>query len=254
MYISNEESSSKNVLSMPVTIETDCNLRESLKKKILTKAASVDRGFGSDKNDRNDILALIDQLSILSPIKNATQGLYPFNASNVDCPIAGTWKLVFTTAFDVLTLSGNPFTLLQGIYQVIFSDGSSVNVIDFAPRIQAIFPPQLIGKGSTIRAKVLINARARSKDRVGLTFIGASAVPMSFANIDISDKVPKLTFKFPRLDMFGMDSIGASIESRNSSPGYFDVLYLDEDCLIIQQNEPGGIFVNFRSDLTITIA
>ena len=31
-----------------------------------------------------------------------------------------------------------------------------------------------------------------------------------------------------------------------SSPGYFDILYIDDDMLIISQNEPGGVFVSIR--------
>ena len=32
-----------------------------------------------------------------------------------------------------------------------------------------------------------------------------------------------------------------------TTPGFFDVLYLDDDMLIIQQNEPGGIFISTRA-------
>ena len=39
------------------------------------------------------------------------------------CYIEGTWKMVYTTALDVLSLAASPFTLLQGIYQVIKKDG-----------------------------------------------------------------------------------------------------------------------------------
>ena len=35
-----------------------------------------------------------------------------------------------------------------------------------------------------------------------------------------------------------------------NNPGFFDILYLDENLLIIKQNEPGGIFINIRDTST----
>ena len=63
--------------------------------------------------------------------------------------------------------------------------------------------------------------------------------------------VPTFSLDLPRLSLAGanVDDGGDGTARGNiDGPGYFDVLYLDEDCLIISQNAPGGIFVNVRDD------
>jgi hypothetical protein len=159
--------------------------------------------------------------------------------------------MVYTSAYDVLSLAASPLTLIQSIYQVICANGTTVNVIDLAPRVQALFPVQLqkMGLASTLRAKVLISGRARSDTRVGLTFRGAQLKPTLLPfNIDVS-RLPSFGVKFPRAPEALRRRIGSdSVELQD--PGFFDVLYLDEDCQIIRQNEidgVSGVFVSVRS-------
>jgi hypothetical protein len=152
--------------------------------------------------------------------------------------------MVYTTAFDVLSLAASPFTFLQGIYQVIKRDGTSLNVIDLAPRIQLILPVPLQEDGrltSTFRARVFTTAKARSENRVGLTFKKVAVGPSKFSNFDVS-KLPKFGIDFPQ-----STNVGAGDNAEDNDPGFFDILYLDDDCLVIKQNAPGGIFVNIRS-------
>jgi hypothetical protein len=156
----------------------------------------------------------------------------------------GAWQMVYTTAFDVLSLAASPFTFLQGIYQVIKRDGSSLNVIDLAPRIQLILPVQLQEDGrltSTLRARVFTTAKARSETRIGLTFKKVAVGASKLSNFDVS-KLPKFGLDFPT-----QSKIGAGDSAEDNDPGFFDILYLDDNCLVIQQNAPGGIFVNIRS-------
>ena len=104
---------------------------------------------------------------------------------------------------------------------------------------------------STIRLQVKTKAKARSNTRVGLTFLGVRATPLTALGVDISNLLPSIGFQFPSLPSF-VGNIGADNNSNNNSPGYFDILYLDETCLIISQNEPGGIFVNIKTtDISI---
>jgi hypothetical protein len=111
-----------------------------IKSELFSVCATCDRGFGSTFEDIQKIDNLVTSLQSLSSLNDWTIGLYPRNNSETRALIQGVWKLAYTTAYDVLSLSGNPLTQLQGIYQVISSDGSSVNVIDFAPKLQTIFP------------------------------------------------------------------------------------------------------------------
>lgn len=228
-----------------------------LKSHIFSLAATVDRGFGAKQQEREEILALIDKLKTMNPFPIPTYGLYDGKNDTLlgmedGCYIEGTWKMVYTTALDVLSLAASPFTLLQGIYQVIKKDGSSMNIIDLAPRAQALLPVN-VNVDSTLRLQVKTKAKARSSTRVGLTFLGVKAAPQTALGIDVTNLLPPIGFNFPSVPtLFGGDNIGAE-SSDEEGPGYFDILYLDDDCLIISQNEPGGIFVNIRAKSNIEI-
>ena len=52
--------------------------------------------------------------------------------------------------------------------------------------------------------------------------------------------------KFPATTAFGSSGFGAGEDAGLDGPSYFDVLYLDDDMLVIRQNEPGGIFISVR--------
>ena len=227
--------------------------RAQLKSRLFAKSAACDRGFGASTRDREEIAAIVAKLTALTPIKVPTRGLFPYRAtegdeahSTVVAPVEGVWQMVYTTAFDVLSLAASPVTLLQGVYQVISADGESINVIDLAPRIQAILPVQLQsekGLTSTFRLKVSTAAKARTDTRIGLTFKKVAGSTAKFLNFDVS-KFPKFGVSFPT-----STKIGAGADASDTDPSFFDVLYLDDDCLIIDQNAPGGIFVSIRSDL-----
>ena len=123
-----------------------------------------------------------------------------------------------------------------------------MNIIDLAPRVQSLLPVN-IDADSTLRLQVKTKAKRRSNDRVGLTFLGVKAMPQTVLGKDLSSIFPPIGFDFPSVpaSLGGITSMGAEESANQNSPGYFDVLYLDEDCLIIRQNDPGGIFVNIRA-------
>lgn len=275
-----------------------------LKLQIFAKSAACDRGFAATPSERRTVLRLVDQLKELSPERFPTRNFAPHNYyPSQPTPLAGTWRLVFTTAYDVLQLSSLPLTIVQGIYQQIQPDGDVANVIDFAPRFQTLFPQQLTGNGTTIRAKVSILGRARGERRVGLTFnavelkplvlfsssaaaalapklrinlpgrenaaiprsiptriddslrsstftlpeaVNSTVTRMSTSFSNLYSSVPRLEPLLRNLTALVAGAYGANKNAAYSSPGFFDVLYLDDDTLIIQQNEPGGIFVSVR--------
>jgi hypothetical protein len=41
-------------------------------------------------------------------------------------------------------------------------------------------------------------------------------------------------------------SASSSAEESINALGYFDVVYLDDDLLVIKQNQPGGMFISSR--------
>lgn len=67
---------------------------------------------------------------------------------------------------------------------------------------------------------------------------------------DVRPIFPPVGADLPRFSLFGgnVENKGNDRSGGVESPGYFDILYLDKDCLIISQNEPGGIFVNIRDN------
>jgi len=222
--------------------------REDLKKSLYSKCAECDRGFSSIPSDRIAIDSIINELKTLSPEGNPTRKFFPDNNdTSASAPLDGAWKLIYTTAFDVLILGVNPFSITQSIYQVINSTGSAINVINVAPRLQAFLPQQLVGTGSTLRLKVYIDAKRKSDDEISLRFKSTEIKPITLLGNKINF-LPSLKLLLPQR-ILGGDAWKSS-DNKNSfgqSSGYFRVLYLDSECLIIQQNQPGGIFVSVRS-------
>jgi hypothetical protein len=84
-----------------------------------------------------------------------------------DIPLKGAWRMIWTSALDVLNLGASPTIVPSGIYQVI-DPPIATYIIDFIPRAQALLP---LGFPSTvIRAKVQTRASIRDSIRVGLIF------------------------------------------------------------------------------------
>jgi len=224
--------------------------REDLKKSLYSKCAECDRGFSSIPSDRIAIDSIINELKTLSPEGNPTRNFFPDNNdTSASAPLDGAWKLIYTTAFDVLILGVNPFSITQSIYQVINSTGSAINVINVAPRLQAFLPQQLVGTGSTLRLKVYIDAKRKSDDEISLRFKSTEIKPITLLGNKINF-LPSLKLLLPQRILGGDAWKSSDNNNKNSfgqSSGYFRVLYLDSECLIIQQNQPGGIFVSVRS-------
>ena len=210
--------------------------RLQLKNELFGLSAAINRGFTASNDDKLKIESIVDKLCKLGPEDgnlDYTRGLNGGTECN-DCPLESTWKLVFTTAFDVLSIDINPFAKVETIFQDLSSNGDSINIIDIGPPFSVL----ISDFKSVTRLKVRTRAKARSKSRVGLNFVGVEVTSKSTFGIDTSF-LPPLKANFP--------NIGDMVNEDNT-PGFFDVKYLDEDCLIIQQNEPGGIFVSLRDE------
>mmetsp|Transcript_9749 Transcript_9749/g.20405 ORF Transcript_9749/g.20405 Transcript_9749/m.20405 type:complete len:265 (+) Transcript_9749:199-993(+) len=203
---------------------------ESLKRELLQLAASYDRGYGATRRARNQAESLISNLEAINEEQNAARGI----DGNGPSPLTGNWRMVWTTAADVLTLSANPLVTVGAIYQV-FDLPSVTNVIDFLPPFQTLVGNQL---GSLLRAKVQTRAYLGKDDkdggdtnRIGLEFQSVALEPVELLGNDVGF-LPPLGFDLPRTPF----------------EGYFDVAYVDEDLLIIRQNAPGGLFVLAKVD------
>jgi hypothetical protein len=229
--------------SLEEMADMDALERLETKSQLFAAAAACDRGFAafSGSSERSKIEDLVGKLSTLNPKLNPTRGLVGSDEPTGKCALDANWRLVYTTAYDVLSLGASPFTALEGIYQDITAGGDSVNVIDLCPRIQVALPAPV---ASTLRINVKTKARARSPTRVGLTFEAADFGALRLLG-QSTPFLPRLGGRFPSLSFFG-SNIGANKEAEVNGPSYFDILYLDDDTLIIKQNAPGGIFVSVR--------
>ncbi len=210
--------------------------QDLLKQNLLRLAASYDRGFGASTIAREEANQIIQDLERCNTEQQASRGMDGMGRS----PLKGTWRMIWTTASDVLILAASPVAAPGAIYQV-FEPPLVTNVIDFLPRIQALFPPSIV-PSTLIRANVQTRAaiRPENSNRVGLLFEKVNFQPLQLLGQSI-DVFPPLGLDLPRLP-------GATDAS--SGPGYFDVTYLDADLLIIRQNAPGGIFALIKVDST----
>jgi PAP_fibrillin len=226
---------------------------EALKRELLKLAAAFDRGFGASPVARKQVGRILDalqqqqhqqqQLANTGPASVAATMLE--HSRTTSPTLEGTWRLIWTTALDVLLLQASPIVAVGAIHQVFDPATRTVaNVIDFTPRAQGLFPPGLV-PNTMVRATVSTRACRPAgalpneyPNRVGLIFESVSVQPMEVFGMETT-LLPPLAFDLPKLP---------GPESSEESPGYFDVTYLDKELLVIQQNEPGGLFALVRVD------
>lgn len=223
---------------------------KDLKLQLLRLCASYDRGFGASTSAKQEVDDIVNQLKSLNPTPyNAADGIDGTSTlstyDNVQSvPLKGIWRMVWTTALDVLNLGASPIATPAAIYQVI-DPPIATNIIDFIPRVQSLFPSSF--PSSLIRAEVKTRTSKRkdssnSNNRVGLDFEAVKLEPVEFLGMDVKNKLPPLlNVNFPKINVADLPGVNP-----DNSPGFFDVVYLDEDMLIIQQNAPGGYFVSIK--------
>lgn len=209
--------------------------RRDLKVHLFKMSASYDRGYGATPSARKATDDLVEELERLNPSEDAARGI----SGEGDSPLQGTWRMIWTTAPDVITLASSPIATVGAIYQVI-DPPVATNVIDLIPRAQAFFPIQA-QLSSILRAEVTTRTSPRQgrPNRIGLTFEAVKAKPVEALGMKV-DFLPPLSIDLPRLEIPG--------GTEENSPGYFDVTYLDDDLLIYRQQAPGGYFALIKVD------
>ena len=224
----------------------------SLKAEIFAACAASDRGFAASAADRANIEALLEEIAELSPTANATAGLA---AGAAGAPLAKCWRLVYTSASDVSTLGANPLAALGGIYQDARDLPVITNVIDLTPRALQNLPPGVAATvGTASRLRVRTRARPRGAARVGLSFERVEVEQLSVLGRKPPDWLPRLGVDLPQLGLdvqrrvFGVSDEAVDPRDADSNPAFFDVTYLDDDFLVIQQGSPGGMFAAIKVD------
>ena len=224
----------------------------TLKSRIFAACAASDRGYAASPSDRRNIEDQLLNLSTLSPLVEPTLGV---DEGLSNSPLKACWRLVYTSASDVSTLGASGSSSVGGIYQDARELPVITNVIDLSPRILQNLPPGRASEAlSTVtRIKVQTRARARSPTCVGLTFESDAVSPISTLGLASPSWLPSLKVPLPQLGLdlqrllFGVSESEDPRDAPNN-PGFFDVLYLDDDFLVIKQGGSGGIFAAIKVD------
>jgi len=244
--------------------------RTALKKQLYKLSASYDRGFGATPTARDEAEDIISQLAAVNPTHNPARGIDgDGTAGEDDIPLKGIWRMIWTSAYDVVSLGASPISTTSAIYQDISYPPAAINIIDFIPKSQSILPASL-SPPSLLRAEVATRASSRNvstNDRVGLIFEGLKLQPIELLGQKV-DNLPPLSIDFtwqrtlveklielvPGLDKssFGFSDEGSE-EVSPDAPGYFDIPYVDNELLVIrQQSTPvqgtGGVFALIKVD------
>lgn len=235
------------------TVESNA---EDLKRKLYQLAASYDRGFAATPKARSEANEIIEQLAAVNPTENASRGIDGDDFSD-DVPLRATWRMIWTTAFDVVSLGASPIAAPSAIYQKITDPPIATNIIDFIPRAQTFFPSSSV-PSSLLRAEVTTRASSRkgSANRVGLVFEGVKLQPIEFLGQKVDNLPPlsvDLTWQQDLIDQIanfvpGLENFSSEGKDDVDAPGYFDVEYLDDELLIICQQAPGGRFALVKVD------
>ena len=139
---------------------------------------------------------------------------------------------------------------------------ASLDVADDSPirenisrrRLLANLPPDAASKlATTTRLRVQTRARPRSATRVGLSFESVGAEQLAILGQEVPDWLPKPKVDLPQI---GLDvqrrifNVGDDEDPRDaaSNPAFFDVMFLDDELLVIKQGSPGGLFAAVAVD------
>lgn len=224
----------------PLVSETMSSNNEALKNKLLRLCASYDRGFGASPGAKKEVSDIVNHLKEVNPTPvDASRGIDGETIGDEEVPLEGIWRMVWTTALDVVNLAASPVATPGAIYQVI-EPPIATNIIDFIPRAQSLFPD--VFPSSLVRAEVKTRTskRTENSNRVGLVFEAVKLAPVEVFGFDAKN-LPQLNINFPKIKVTDIPGVDPS-----TAPGFFDVVYLDHDMLIIQQNAPGGYFVSIK--------
>ena len=99
--------------------EIEDTKRTELKRRLYQLAASYDRGFGATPKARKEADDIIQQLGVLNPTQNSARGVdgdVGKQRMDVDddikstlVPLKAIWRMIWTSAFDVVSLGASPF-------------------------------------------------------------------------------------------------------------------------------------------------
>ena len=217
--------------------------RFRVKQELILMGASYDRGFGASPSARRKVTDMVDELVATNPCQHASRNIDgKEETTDVESPLKGNWRLVWTTAQDILALNASPFTVVGAIHQVV-EPPIITNIVDFIPRAQELVAPDKI-RSTLFRGKVKTKASASKKNNpltVDVTFESVNVKAVEVLGRKIGSALPALAMNLPKLPGTPSDGNGSSLR-------HLDIVYLDKNMLITKQNAPGGTNVFVKVD------
>lgn len=228
--------------------------RTELKSALFNLCASYDRGFAATPRAQKAVDEVLLKLEAVNPMPvNASRGIQgqPHSIDDGSPPLEGIWRMVWTTAQEVLNLGASPVAIPGAIHQVIDPSGAT-NYFDFIPRPQQFFGTS--AASTLLRAEIKSRSSPEAKklknrsNRVALTFESVKLVPVEVlgqkADLrELGDRaneyrlrtvgagvVPQLAFDNPEINLKDLPGVDPE-----KSPRYYDVRYLDDEMLILKQ-------------------
>jgi hypothetical protein len=216
--------------------EIDAAAREvsasTLKSELLGVVNGTNRGIDATRTVKANAVELIKQLDGKGE---------SFTGSGGAELLVGTWRLVFTNALDILSLSLLPFVRIGPIYQnvelgEISGEYNLYNLIDLSPPLDPILNAFDVLGSTVTRIRVTVKGVASPVDsqKLDIKFVRSAVEGVSLLGIDLSE-LPQLSARIP-----------------SSPTGFIDTIFIDDEMRIARApptpNAPqdGNYFVLLR--------
>jgi PAP_fibrillin len=185
---------------------------ETIKSELLNLINGTNRGLDATKDVKRSVLELVKQLDNKGESFAATE--------NPEL-LCGTWRLIFTNALDILSLSLLPFVRIGPIFQNVEAGDTAgeytiYNVVDLTPPFEPVLNAfDLLGPSVTrIRVTAKGTTSSFAPQKLDIKFVRSAVEGVSLLGFDVSD-LPVL-------------ATGIS----NSAVGYVDTIFIDNDIRI----------------------
>lgn len=184
----------------------------------------------------DSVVALAEELAAFNPNPRALEKFG--TVVGTECPLDGTWQLLFTTAADA-TFSSNTTRGDANVSNAVDAVGGTVtNCIDFLPAASGPAP-------AVEWLRVRLSAEPESHLRLALTFRYVQARVRRFFGIPLGDRRITLTLPVPGPLLTRV----ISFFTRRPPPRpYFDILYIDDQVRVHRTGE-GNLFVQRRAGI-----
>ena len=225
----------------------DAPERYRVQQDLILMGASYDRGFGASPSARQKVNDMVQELITMNPAQDATRNMdHRHEPGQQESPLEGNWRLVWTTAQDILAMNASPFTTVGAIHQVV-EPPIITNIVDLIPRAQELVAPDKI-LSTLFRGKVTNKAQPKTRDDdsrmvLDVTFESVNIKAVEVLGRKTGSALPAWAMNLPKLPGAPSNNNGRDFSTRQ-----LEIVYLDNNMMITQQKAPGGTNVFVKVD------